>query len=320
LELKPVYALSIAGRLTLEMHSLNNEGGEGNQITTRMVTLVDADGEVHTVNAISGDMFKHIHAEHLQRLAKSQGLPLCAGCHVFSSSRVLDDKSFMDSVEGKKDSQAIDALLPLCVIDDAQGVLIAKSNQSIPRKSVAEFGWVVGLPGTKTDSYFHVRYAHDRGGDEKTSQPIFHRPANSGIYAVVVSLEVARLGFNDITQTYPVNEVDRLARYKALLESTLYTFVKPAGAMRSMQYPHIYDFRGVVTVSRTVQPAPLLSPLNRIGANGNYDYREEIQRVAAALDNTGESIVVYSFDSMGEFAQVMRQLLDTTRPYSLFSS
>ena len=32
--LNPVYSLSISGRLTLEMHSLNNEGGEGNQTVT----------------------------------------------------------------------------------------------------------------------------------------------------------------------------------------------------------------------------------------------------------------------------------------------
>ncbi len=60
-----VYSLSICGRVTLDMHSLNNEGGEGNQIQTRMVNIVAADGELYTVNAISGDMFKHIQAEHL---------------------------------------------------------------------------------------------------------------------------------------------------------------------------------------------------------------------------------------------------------------
>jgi CRISPR-associated protein Cst2 len=55
---KPVYSLSISGRATLDMHSLNNEGGEGNQITTRMVNIIGADGQLHNVNAISGDMFK----------------------------------------------------------------------------------------------------------------------------------------------------------------------------------------------------------------------------------------------------------------------
>ncbi|MCF6183714.1 MAG: DevR family CRISPR-associated autoregulator, partial [Bacteroidales bacterium] len=42
------------------MHSLNNEGGEGNQIITRQLTIIGNDGEEHTVSGISGDMFKHI--------------------------------------------------------------------------------------------------------------------------------------------------------------------------------------------------------------------------------------------------------------------
>jgi CRISPR-associated protein Cst2 len=36
-----IRSLSLSGRLTLDMHSLNNEGGEGNQIQTRMVHIVD---------------------------------------------------------------------------------------------------------------------------------------------------------------------------------------------------------------------------------------------------------------------------------------
>ena len=51
-----IASLSIAARATLDMHSLNNEGGEGNQIQTRMVDIVDHLGELHNVNAISGDM------------------------------------------------------------------------------------------------------------------------------------------------------------------------------------------------------------------------------------------------------------------------
>jgi CRISPR-associated protein Cst2 len=349
-ELTPIYALSIAGRLTLEMHSLNNEGGEGNQIQTRMVTLVDSSGDVHTVNAVSGDMFKHIHAEHLQRLSKSRGLPLCSACNTLNASRITDDPAFVAKMleqktvkAGKKnkrsfllnDSQVIDLLLQTCVLDDAEGNLIAPSRsgseqkdessddqgeqgrerqpgRSIPRKSVAEFGWVVGLPGTKTESYFHVRYASERGGEEGVTQPIFHRPASSGIYAIVSSFEIARLGYNDISQTYPVDEDTRLARHKALLESTMYTFIEPAGAMRSTQNPHIYDFSGVITISQDVLPAPLLSPLND-------SYADEISRVAQAMDGNG-ALQVHRFNSMGEFAEIMRRLIDTTRPYRLFTN
>jgi len=43
--------------------------------------IVAADGQLYNVNAISGDMFKHIQAEHLYHIAKnSDDLPLCDAC------------------------------------------------------------------------------------------------------------------------------------------------------------------------------------------------------------------------------------------------
>ncbi len=318
--MQKVYSLSISGRVVLQMHSLNNEGGEGNQIQTRMVTIVHKRGERYepvTVNAISGDMFKHIQAEHLYLLAKERGLPLCAGCQVFSASRALDDAEFIGNLPGR-DSEVIDELLKLCAIDDLEGNLIARGARSIPRKSVAEFGWVVGLPEvTRTESYFHVRYAAERGEraeGEELVQPIFHRPASSGVYAVVATFEMARIGFNDITQEYAVADDERERRYKAFMESILYTFVEPNGAMRGTQNPHILDFRGVVTVSTDVIPAPTLSPLED-------GFEDEIKRVAAALNRVkGDgAVAVHPFASMGEFAEIMQQLIAETEPYKLFS-
>jgi CRISPR-associated protein Cst2 len=312
-ERKPVYSLSISGRMTLELHSLNNEGGEGNQIMTRTVTLVDPEGGIHKVNAISGDMFKHIQAEHFYLLARERGLPLCAGCQTFRSDRILGDSQFFRNLPSR-DQEVIHALLQHCALDDTEGTLIAQGARSIPRKSVAEFGWVVGLPDkVRTESYFHVRYAQERGGEgeEAQAQPIFHRPASSGIYAAVATFELARIGFNDISQTYAIPEEERLRRYQAFLESVLYTFVEPNGAMRGTQNPHIIAFEGVVTVSHAVLPAPTISPLAE-------DYREQVQRVAQALDPAGQHLRVYPFTDMAGFAATMRQILETTRPYRLF--
>ncbi|RME33767.1 MAG: DevR family CRISPR-associated autoregulator [Thermoflexia bacterium] len=310
---KPVYSLSISGRLTLEMHSLNNEGGEGNQVMTRTVTLVDTDGSVHKVNAISGDMFKHIQAEHFYLLARERGLPLCAGCRTFRSDRILGDSDFIKGLPAK-DEEAVSALLQRCALDDTEGTLIARGARSVPRKSVAEFSWVVGLPEkVRTESYFHVRYAQERGGEgeEAQAQPIFHRPASSGIYAAVATFELARIGFNDISQTYAVDEAERLRRYQAFLESVLYTFVEPNGAMRGTQNPHIVAFDGVIAVSHAVLPAPTISPLSE-------NYREQVQQVARALDPEGGRLVVHSFANMAEFAAAMRQILEESRPYRLF--
>ena len=309
-EQKPVYSLSISGRMTLEMHSLNNEGGEGNQTMTRTVTLVDQEGGIHKVNAISGDMFKHIQAEHFYLLAREHGLPLCAGCQTFRSDRILGDTEFLKNLPDL-DAKAIDALLKHCALDDAEGTLIARGARSIPRKSVAEFSWVVGLPEkVRTESYFHVRYAQERGGDD-VSQPIFHRPASSGIYAAVATFELARIGFNDISQTYALEEEKRLRRYRIFLESVLHTFVEPSGAMRGTQNPHIVAFDGVITVSHAVLPAPTISPLGD-------GYVAQVQQVAQALDGDGARLQVHPFANMAEFATTMRQVLENTRPYRLF--
>lgn len=312
-----VYSLSICGRAILDMHSLNNEGGEGNQIATRMVNVVYRDrasGEykLATVNAVSGDMFKHIQAEHLYLLAKGN-LPLCAGCQTFSASRVLDDAKFMGELPSK-DTEVIDALLRHCALDDLEGNLIAKGNRSVRRKSVAEFGWVVGVPDyTTTESYFHVRYATERGerAEEAQQQAIFHRPASSGVYAVVANFEMARIGFNDISQQYPIPDDERERRYLAFLESILYTFIEPNGAMRSTQNPHIVEFEGVVTVTSQVMPAPALSPLDE-------NYHQEVERVASALNDLKPgAILVHHFGSMGQFAEIMKGLIQETRPYKL---
>ena len=40
-----IASISISGEITLNLHSLNNEGGEGNQIITRQLSIIDKNGE-----------------------------------------------------------------------------------------------------------------------------------------------------------------------------------------------------------------------------------------------------------------------------------
>src|ERR1700737_3666725 len=98
---KTVASLSLALRATLDMHSLNNEGGEGNQIQTRMVDIVDHLGDLHNVNAISGDMLKHGLMEHFYQQARIQYLPLCEGCKRFNVNRINFDNKFLKSASKK---------------------------------------------------------------------------------------------------------------------------------------------------------------------------------------------------------------------------
>src|SRR5437899_3164100 len=102
-----IASLSIAARVTLDMHSLNNEGGEGNQIQTRMVDIVDHLGELHNVNAISGDMLKHVLMEHYYQQARAQHIALCQSCQHFNANRINADKDFIKQVEKVSDADLL---------------------------------------------------------------------------------------------------------------------------------------------------------------------------------------------------------------------
>jgi CRISPR-associated protein Cst2 len=313
---QPIYSLAISARAVINMHSLNNEGGEGNQITTRYVNVVRPDGngghKIVTVNAISGDMLKHIQAEHLWNKLQGTG-PLCGGCRVFSSSRILDDRGFIANLP-KQDSEAIDQLLQRCVIDDLEGTLVARGARSIPRKSVVEFGWVIGIPElTTTESYFHVRYALERGepAEEATEQAIFHRPASSGVYGIVCKVEASRIGHNDILQRPTLDLAERQRRFRLLLESLRDTFLEPNGAMRGTQNPHITGLSGVITIARSVIPAPAWSPLAD-------DYIEQIQGITSALHRiNGAAVSALRFRSPSEFAELMADLISEAQPWTI---
>jgi len=122
---------------------------------------------------------------------------------------------------------------------------------------------------------------------------------------------MARIGFNDISQQYAVPDDEREQRYLAFLESILYTFIEPNGAMRGTQNPHIVEFEGVVTVTNQVMPAPALSPLDE-------NYRQGVEQIAGALNDLRPgAIAIHRFDAMGQFAEVMKGLIQDTQPYKL---
>lgn len=309
-----ISSISICGVLEMSMHSLNNEGGEGNQVLTRQVTVYK-NGKLVGVNAISGDMFKHIQAHHLIDAARDTALPLCEACAQRDPNRISNDPAFLAAVKGKSDAEVTEELLKKCVVDDCEGILVT-DNRNTARKSTVEFGWVVGIPDhTATESYFHVKLVPDSGtkgsADERnTGQNIFYRPANSGAYAVVLNIEPARISYNDYTAAYAVSEEERQARFQALLKSVLFTFLKPAGAMRNTQNPHISNFSGVISISENIVPAPTVSPLNE-------DYTGEIAQIADSLAKLGAQIKLMPFNSLSEFSNYMTELISSGQPFTL---
>jgi len=316
-----INTVSISGRLGLQLHSLNNEGGEGNQIATRQVTVVDAQGQLHNVNAVSGDMFKHIQAEHLAAIAREKGLPLCSACRRLDPNRIQADREFLaDLSRDSTDAEIIHMMVERCVVDDLEGNLITAANKNTPRKSLVEFGWTVGIPDmNKTESFFHAKYVRDPGSQDSgeganLGQNIFHRPANSGLYATVLAIDAGRIGFNDITREYVIGPEARQQRLRALLQSVLFAFLQPKGAMRNTQNPHITSWEGVVGISSCAIPAPTVSALNP-------SYREEIKETIGVLTELDveakDAVRVREFSSMSEFSTIMSSLIREGVPHTL---
>jgi CRISPR-associated protein Cst2 len=193
-----------------------------------------------------------------------------------------------------------------CAVTDIAGALYAE--KAVARKSCAEFGWVVGLPeSTVTEQYFHVKYDPGRGksagGDSvQGKQAIFHRPASSGIYAIICNLDLGRIGLNDITRRDEIDAVAKKLRSQALLRALAASLVHPTGAQRNTQAPHILACEGIVTWSGTSLPAPALSPLQD-------DYTDQVEKCVAALGAiAGAALQCQRFGTMAEAVELLTGL------------
>lgn len=316
-----IHALTLCARVTLDLHNLNNEGTEGNQQQTRMVTVLDQDGRRKVVNAVSGDMLKHMLVEHLIPLLDGAGQPLSPGARQHDADRITAGKTDFTAFaqdKGNADSAIVARILTDCSLTDIAGALVT-SGRSVARKSVVEFGWAVGLPDvTITEQFFHVKYAPEgrsaAAGDDTVSgkQAIFHRPASSGVYALVCNLDLWRIGQNDITRGYAVSQKDRTTRARALLQALSATLVKPVGAQRATQAPHIVALEGTLAVSTTTLPAPMVSPL----ADG---FRGQVEGIAATYNRIApDTIQVWRVNSLAQCVdQLVRIAEELEAPESL---
>ena len=307
-------SLSLCARVTLDLHNLNSEGTEGNQQQTRMVHIVDAKGDRQNVNAVSGDMFKHILVEHLTAILVDAGEPLSDGARAYNPDRVNIDKGFLAAIKDVKEGSAVlDQVIRRCAVTDVAGTLITE-GRAVARKSCVEFGWVVGIPEkTHNEQYFHVKYAPETraksAGQEKKGegsvadrQAIFHRPANSGVYALICQLELSRIGVNDVTRKGAIEEDQRVRRAKAAVEALMATLIRPAGAQRNTQNPHIVACEGVIATSNSYLPAPTISPLTDV-------YREQIEGIRDTLNRIrAGSVETYRFGDLSAGVAELQRL------------
>lgn len=305
----PIYSISLSGLLSWQLHALNNEGNEGNQSLTRRYYVVQKDDpEPKFVNGVSGDMLKHIQAEHLHRIATEEGLALSEGGKQFHPDRIgydIDKKLSVFTDQEANLAAKTAQVIQRCAISDLEGFMVTeKKGQTLKRESVIEFGAVVGLPTfVKTQSYFHAKY----GTDNPTP---YNVQISSGLYATVLNIEAFRIGYNPHSFKYAIAPSERKQRLNALLKSVLYTYLQPNGAKRNTNLPHPDYFEGMITVSTRRCPAPMISPLEE-------SYNRQIEGIANTLNslNGVGTVHLFRFESMAEFAQRIEELIAIAQPW-----
>lgn len=305
--------LGVSARVTLSVHALNNEGSRNNASIPRQVNVATAEGVVQ-VNAVSGDTLKHTFVDYLRGRsddAKDDDLPLCSACAVGDANRSNRDPTFQtiakeqpNTVEGTR--EVLRELTRRCVIDDVAGLLVTEGKRNAPRPSRIHFGWQVGVPDrVRTGQYTHVKLVPGAGSEEAApgesggnlGQNIFTRPASSGDYALVVRVELDRIGVHDMTRKSVVDEPARRKRARAAVEALYHTISAPDGAQVNTQLPHLHGVRGAVSVSFTSVPASIVSGLQD-------DFVEQMRAVSRAFSADNEQVVL-EFGSVGELGQVL---------------
>lgn len=334
-----IKSISIAARVILDLHALNNEGSESNRLMTRQVGIVtpayDEQGGHNgynrsVVNAISGDMNKHIFADSFRHIALEQGLPLCEACKALDPARMMGNPDFSEWIKTKPTVPDVITRLISCAVDDVCGIMITGEGASVKRKSAVEFGWTVGIPEiTQVQEFIHARHAITRltrskagkgaSEDEKkqaqtekaqnTGQMIFNRPASSGVYAFVAHLDVCAIGFNEATQEYVIDANQRQARLRAALLALTQALLHPKGALTSTQLPHVVDLEGFISLSQSSAAAPLISPL----ANDFIERGEEVTNLTNRLYGEGAAHLLRFTGAQGILEQAAT-ILEAAEP------
>lgn len=273
-----IFEISLLARVTWNLHSLNNEGTIGNVTEPRTVVLADG---VKT-DGISGEMLKHIHAYYVWLLDEDKS-HFCEACQKFHPQKA-DRNSMIKRTDTPE--KAMEKAISSCMLCDLHGFLVQRPT--ISRPSTVEFGWALGIPN-KTHRGIHIHARHSMEGrpreedesmgeefeelkaEEKgketrerevTAQMIYHRPTRSGVYAVVSVFQPWRIGLNEVNYKYVIDETERKFRYQLGINAYKACFMRTDGAMVSTRLPHTESIEGVIIISETNFPSPVISPID----------------------------------------------------------
>jgi len=242
--------------MILNVHDLNNEGSVGQALDIRQIKMVGEDGsELDEMPAVSGRMMKHWHLAHIQRaeLERGEDAKLCDDCRIMEPQREPESE-----MSGLRD----------CIVCDVHGFLKAEKVQGedgkkvIPRRSsCAMFSWLLPVVCTQpvVKQVIHNRVTSP--DSQKESMMPFHKSYASGVYALVCSLDLVRIGKPLATES-AVGQQEATRRGKMAVQALLPICTGAFGASQSHALPHTRCTGLLAALSTTEKPLPnLVSPI-----------------------------------------------------------
>ena len=177
--------LSLAAKLVLNVHDLNNEGSVGQSLDIRQIRMVDENGNpLEEMPAVSGRMMKHWHLEHIRKsMLETNNLSICDTCRAGQPDRQTEAEDELEAIQE-------------CAICDIHGFLSTKKMTNAPRRSsCVSFSWLLPVLGTKPESkqVIHSRVASgtaETASTGETSQMIFHKTYASGMFGFISSIDL----------------------------------------------------------------------------------------------------------------------------------
>jgi len=303
-----IYEIAFSYLIELQAHSLNNIGNKGSNVTYPRRQLLAYGIET---DAVSGDMWKHNHADVLKAYFMANGVHLCSACargdgrRALAASEIGDESSLKDILK--------------CGICDVHGFLIPARKANGPgerdRRGQNKTSILRGSPALAIpESFSETTQLFTRRGvnsdeQETNGQMIFKIRSRSGAYAMCLRYICALIGADSDTFRLVITDPEvRRLRHRLVLEAIRDQVLNPGGALTSRMLPHYGKMTGAIVVRLAPGRAPMYSPLEA-------DFVDELERIAKA-----DSQCKYMrFNSASEFTAIMSNLAEFTKPFGFAS-
>lgn len=296
-EPKPVF-MTVAAKLVLNVHDLNNEATAGNVTDIRMIKLVDEEGKELEAPAVSGRMLKHFHAAHMtdQALLGST-TNLCDACREYEPIRPGKKEKGEIKTNVIPEDQAVQG----CIICDTHGYLLAtkpkaegEKGTSNRRTSRAMFSWLLPmlLTDTPAKQVVHTRVSRQEApeSEEIAAQMLYYKSYASGVYGFVSGMDLGRIGYLELGSEYAITKEEWKKRAKIAVESYRTMLTGNLGASMSHAVPHAKCIELLIALSET-EPIPF--PVSPIYGN----YAQEYVGILKGLNDV--TIYGYNVDEEG---------------------